>query len=113
MSNATNDVPAPVRRIVGQTFRNSDMVSFLESADFRILLTQDPVLKACFDRGMSPLQTIIILADRAEAMRKKCEDLYRNGLPPVFVSLPNAEPSGPAGEQVRAQGVGGSAAADC
>jgi hypothetical protein len=105
MSNATNDVPAPVRRIVGQTFRNSDMVSFLESADFRILLTQDPVLKACFDRGMSPLQTIIILADRAEAMRKKCEDLYRNGLPPVFVSLPNSVLSQPAAETELDSGV--------
>ena len=87
-----NDIPAPVNRLVGQTFRNSEMVAFYkDSADFRILITQDPVLKACFDTGQSPLQTIIFLADRAEAMRKKCEDLYKNGLPPIYVCLPNVK----------------------
>ena len=68
---------------------NAEMIAFTASADFRILLTQDPALRACYNYGKSPLETIIILADRAQLMCKKMEEIHMNGLPPVFIRLPN------------------------
>jgi hypothetical protein len=63
-----------------------EMVSFYkESADFRVICVTDPVVRACLDAGKSPLETIIILADRCAAIQKQVTTLYENGLPPIIL----------------------------
>jgi len=54
-----------------------EMVKFFEtSPDFRILMTQDPLLFACFHSGRSPLECIIAMSDRSEKMNSEMLKLY-------------------------------------
>ena len=67
-------------------YRNADMVDYYNnSADFRILTNSDPLLRACFDGGQSPMQTIIHLADRMQKMRRDIETLYECVPAPIFI----------------------------
>jgi hypothetical protein len=52
---------------------------YTNSADFRVLMVTDPFLAEQVNSGISPLELVIKLVDRAENMKIAINTIYENG----------------------------------